>query len=308
MRALGWYLQPQLSFDGLPPNLHLTLTPATVGQVDALVEDLGTALGAARALPPVTADPALVGFAARLDPAALGPDEIAAVLAFAGLDGDGACPRGRRRCSSCSTRCRGRSRNGSSRSSSARSSASDASRAAGATARHAHPEVRGDHRSMAGNSTATRDGAAVSRAPRQKLALAAMLFAVSMTFIDQTIVSIAAPNITAELGLSASGMQWVVNAYLLSLAAFFALGGRLSDIFGHRRVMLIGTLLFVISSALCGCVPSGDFALTWLIIFRATQGLGAALMFRRRSPWSSRSSRWSGAAGRWPCSSGSPAP
>ncbi|WP_435056883.1 MFS transporter [Streptomyces cinereoruber] len=132
---------------------------------------------------------------------------------------------------------------------------------------------------MAGNSTATRDGAAASRAPRQKLALAAMLFAVSMTFIDQTIVSIAAPNITAELGLSASGMQWVVNAYLLSLAAFFALGGRLSDILGHRRIMLTGTLLFVVSSVLCGCVPSGDFALTWLIVFRATQGLGAALMF-----------------------------
>nr|WP_121831204.1 MFS transporter [Streptomyces sp. S1] len=124
-----------------------------------------------------------------------------------------------------------------------------------------------------------RDGAAAAHAPRQKLALAAMLFAVSMTFIDQTIVSIAAPNITAELGLSASGMQWVVNAYLLSLAAFFALGGRLSDIFGHRRIMLTGTLLFVVSSVLCGCVPSGDSALTWLIIFRATQGLGAALMF-----------------------------
>ncbi|KOX25494.1 MULTISPECIES: MFS transporter [unclassified Streptomyces] len=132
---------------------------------------------------------------------------------------------------------------------------------------------------MAGNSTATRAGTAASRAPRQKLALAAMLFAVSMTFIDQTIVSIAAPNITAELDLSATGMQWVVNAYLLSLAAFFALGGRLSDIFGHRRVMLIGTLLFVVSSALCGCVPSGDAALTWLIVFRSTQGLGAALMF-----------------------------
>ncbi|MFJ7128937.1 pyridoxal phosphate-dependent decarboxylase family protein [Streptomyces sp. NPDC098101] len=92
MRILGWYLQPQLSFDGLPPNLHLTLTPATAGRVDALVEDLVTALGSARALPPVTVDPALVGFAARLDPATLGPDEIAAVLAFAGLDGDGGLP------------------------------------------------------------------------------------------------------------------------------------------------------------------------------------------------------------------------
>ncbi|MFJ8884864.1 MFS transporter [Streptomyces sp. NPDC102402] len=116
-------------------------------------------------------------------------------------------------------------------------------------------------------------------AARQTLALAAMLFAVSMTFIDQTIVSIAAPDIIDELGLSSSGMQWVVNAYLLSLAAFFALGGRLSDIIGHRRVMVIGTLLFVVSSVLCGCVPTGDFGQTWLIIFRAAQGLGAALMF-----------------------------
>ena len=133
---------------------------------------------------------------------------------------------------------------------------------------------------MAGTSSPPAPtGAAVSEAPRQKLALTAMLFAVSMTFIDQTIVSIAAPNITDELGLTASGMQWVVNAYLLSLAAFFALGGRLSDLFGHRRVMLIGTLVFVISSVLCGCVPSGDLAQTWLIVFRATQGLGAALMF-----------------------------
>lgn len=118
-----------------------------------------------------------------------------------------------------------------------------------------------------------------SRAPRQSLALAAMLFAVAMTFIDQTIVSIAAPDIVRELGLSASGMQWVVNAYLLSLAAFFALGGRLADLLGPRRVVIVGTLVFVVSSVLCGCVPKGDFAQTWLIVFRATQGLGAALLF-----------------------------
>lgn len=118
-----------------------------------------------------------------------------------------------------------------------------------------------------------------SAPPNQALTLTAMLFAVSMTFIDQTVVSIAAPDIVHELGLSASGMQWVVNAYLLALSAFFALGGRLADIFGHRRVMLTGTLVFVISSALCGAVPSGDLAQTWLIVFRATQGAGAALMF-----------------------------
>ncbi|MCL6739213.1 MFS transporter [Streptomyces neyagawaensis] len=118
-----------------------------------------------------------------------------------------------------------------------------------------------------------------SAAPRQTLALAAMMFAVSMTFIDQTIVAIAAPSIVDELDLSSSGMQWVVNAYLLALAAFFALGGRLADIVGHRRIMVVGTLLFVVSSVLCGCVPDDDVALAWLITFRATQGLGAALMF-----------------------------
>ncbi|MGW2048479.1 MFS transporter [Streptomyces sp. NPDC001858] len=116
-------------------------------------------------------------------------------------------------------------------------------------------------------------------APSQSVALAAMMFAVSMTFIDQTIVSIATPDIVDELGLSASGMQWVVNAYLLALAAFFALGGRLADLFGPRRIVVTGTLVFVVSSVLCGCVPRGDAALTWLIVFRTTQGLGAALLF-----------------------------
>ncbi|MFD9436646.1 MFS transporter [Streptomyces sp. NPDC060002] len=117
------------------------------------------------------------------------------------------------------------------------------------------------------------------RGPSQSVALAAMMFAVAMTFIDQTIVSIATPDIVSELGLSASGMQWVVNAYLLALAAFFALGGRLADLLGPRRVVVAGTLVFVVSSVLCGCVPSGDFALPWLIVFRSTQGLGAALLF-----------------------------
>lgn len=106
-----------------------------------------------------------------------------------------------------------------------------------------------------------------------------MMFAVAMTFIDQTIVSIAAPDIVYELHLSASGMRWVVNSYLLALAAFFALGGRLADLWGPRRVVVIGTLVFVVSSVLCGCVPKGDYALAWLIVFRATQGLGAALLF-----------------------------
>ncbi|WEH41806.1 aminotransferase class V-fold PLP-dependent enzyme [Streptomyces sp. AM 2-1-1] len=92
MRELGWYLQPQLSFDGLPPNLHLTLTPATVGRVDGLLADLAKSLVAARAREPVVVDPALAALAATLDPQSLGPEEVAGVLAFAGLDGDAGLP------------------------------------------------------------------------------------------------------------------------------------------------------------------------------------------------------------------------
>ncbi|MEJ8661573.1 pyridoxal phosphate-dependent decarboxylase family protein [Streptomyces sp. MS1.AVA.4] len=93
MRERGWYLQPQLSFEGLPPNLHLTLTPATHGRVDALLADLAAALKAARALEPVAVDPGLAHLAAGLDPDTLGPEEVEAVMAFAGLTGDGGLPR-----------------------------------------------------------------------------------------------------------------------------------------------------------------------------------------------------------------------
>src|SRR4029077_17746059 len=60
---------------------------------------------------------------------------------------------------------------------------------------------------------------------RRNLVLAAMIVAVSMTFIDQTIVSISAPQIAEHLGLSSTGVQWVINAYLLTLASLFAFGG-----------------------------------------------------------------------------------
>jgi EmrB/QacA subfamily drug resistance transporter len=112
----------------------------------------------------------------------------------------------------------------------------------------------------------------------KKLVLAAMIFAVGMTFIDQTIVSIAIPEMQKSLGLSATGMQWVINAYLLALSVTFAFGGRVSDILGHRRMVVIGVIVFATASALNGAVPEGDVAEGWLILFRAIQGLGAALM------------------------------
>jgi EmrB/QacA subfamily drug resistance transporter len=106
-----------------------------------------------------------------------------------------------------------------------------------------------------------------------------MIFAVAMTFIDQTIVSIAAPTVQHDLGLSSSGMQWAINAYLLSLAALFAFGGRLGDTLGHRKMVVLGVIIFAVASALCGLTPRGGAAEAWLVAFRAVQGLGGALMF-----------------------------
>jgi MFS family permease len=105
-----------------------------------------------------------------------------------------------------------------------------------------------------------------------------MLFAVAMTFIDQTIVAIASPNIAKELDLTRSGVQWVINAYILALAAGFALGGRLADVLGSRRVVLVGIVGFAGASALCGFTPKGSYAEAWIVVFRAIQGLSAALM------------------------------
>ena len=113
----------------------------------------------------------------------------------------------------------------------------------------------------------------------QGLVLTAMIFAVAMTFIDQTIVSIAAPQIQRDLGLSSSGMQWAINAYLLALAALFAFGGRLADTVGHRRMVVLGVIIFAGASALCGATPRGSGAEAWLVGFRALQGAGGAIMF-----------------------------
>jgi EmrB/QacA subfamily drug resistance transporter len=118
-----------------------------------------------------------------------------------------------------------------------------------------------------------------SPAQNSKLILAAMIFAVSMTFIDQTIVAIAIPTIQDDLSLSATGVQWVINGYLLSLSALFAFGGRLADIAGHRRMVVLGTVIFATASALCGATPTTAIDETWLIVFRVIQGAGAAIMF-----------------------------
>jgi EmrB/QacA subfamily drug resistance transporter len=92
--------------------------------------------------------------------------------------------------------------------------------------------------------------------------------------IDETVVSVALPTIQRDLDMSQTELQWVVNAYLLALAAFVAVGGRLGEIFGQGRVFKIGAVVFLVASAACGFAESDAFIIT----ARAVQGIGAALM------------------------------
>jgi MFS family permease len=139
----------------------------------------------------------------------------------------------------------------------------------------------------------------------KRLVLVAMIFAVAMTFIDQTIVSIAVPELQKDLSLSSTGVQWIVNGYLLALSALFALGGRLADMVGHRTMVLIGVVVFATASALCGATPTGSAAEAWMITFRVVQGAGAALMFPAALAIVVGAFPLRERGGRWPSSSGS---
>jgi EmrB/QacA subfamily drug resistance transporter len=111
------------------------------------------------------------------------------------------------------------------------------------------------------------------------LVLAAMIFAVAMLFIDQTIVALAIPRLQHDLHLSPTASQWIINGYLLSLSALFALGGRVADVMGHRRMVIIGVTAFALCSALCGATPTGSIGGAWIIFFRILQGASAAFLF-----------------------------
>ena len=104
--------------------------------------------------------------------------------------------------------------------------------------------------------------------------LANMTGALSMMMIDATVVSVALPTIQEEFDSSQSQVQWVMNAYLLALAALVAIGGRLGDMYGHGRIFKIGVAIFIDSSAAAGLAQSDS----WLIGARAIEGGGAAIM------------------------------
>jgi EmrB/QacA subfamily drug resistance transporter len=104
--------------------------------------------------------------------------------------------------------------------------------------------------------------------------LLAAILASGMAFLDGTIVNVALPHIGADLDADVAGLQWTVNGYLLTLAAFVLLGGALGDRFGRKKIFLLGVLWFTVASVLCGIAPNIEF----LIGARFLQGAGSALL------------------------------
>jgi EmrB/QacA subfamily drug resistance transporter len=109
---------------------------------------------------------------------------------------------------------------------------------------------------------------------RRWLALYILCLGDLMIVLDVTIVGVALPSIREDLGFSETSLAWVVNAYLITFGGFLLLGGRLGDLFGHRRLFLLGIGLFTAASAACGLATSQEM----LVGARAVQGLGAAVV------------------------------
>lgn len=109
---------------------------------------------------------------------------------------------------------------------------------------------------------------------RRWLAFGVLCLATLMNVLDTTIANIALKPIHDSLGFSDAGLAWVINAYMLTFGGFLLLAGRMGDLYGKRRLFLIGLAVFTLSSLGCGLAQSP----TQLIVARAIQGLGAALV------------------------------
>ncbi len=108
---------------------------------------------------------------------------------------------------------------------------------------------------------------------RPGLALVVICTVQLMVILDGTIVNIALPSIQRELHFSSTGLEWVITAYALAFGGLLLLGGRSGDLFGRRRMFVIGVWLFTGASLLGGLAPTA----TWLIAARVAQGVGGAI-------------------------------
>jgi EmrB/QacA subfamily drug resistance transporter len=104
--------------------------------------------------------------------------------------------------------------------------------------------------------------------------LAVAVLGDSMILLEATVVNVALPTIGRDLGASVAGLQWTLNGYVLTLAALVLAGGSLSDIYGRRRIFILGVVVFVAASALCAAAPT----IGLLIAARFVQGIGGALL------------------------------
>jgi EmrB/QacA subfamily drug resistance transporter len=113
-----------------------------------------------------------------------------------------------------------------------------------------------------------------SASPAGRAVLLATILGSGVAFLDGTVVNVALPRIALSLGAGFSTMQWVLDAYLLSLGALVLVGGALGDVLGRKRVFLVGLIGFGLTSAVCGAAPNAPV----LIAGRAVQGIAAALL------------------------------
>jgi EmrB/QacA subfamily drug resistance transporter len=104
--------------------------------------------------------------------------------------------------------------------------------------------------------------------------LVAVAFGLFMIMLDNTVVNVALPSIRADLGISISSLEWVVNGYALTFGVLLLTGGKLADLLGRRRIFIVGLAIFTVSSFFCGFAGSEHV----LIAARVVQGVGAALM------------------------------
>lgn len=126
-----------------------------------------------------------------------------------------------------------------------------------------------DQKSKSPTTSTTNSGSS----SKLSIVLALITLAQFMIVVDFTIVQVALPSIGKEFGVSVNGLQWIVTAYGLTLAGFLMLSGRVGDLYGKKKLFIIGVLLFSLASLIGGLAPSEIV----LILTRAVQGLGAAM-------------------------------
>ena len=125
-----------------------------------------------------------------------------------------------------------------------------------------------------GTTTPVQAGTVAWGTPTARWMLTATVMGSGMAFLDSTVVTVALPAIGDEFGTGLSGLQWVVNGYMITLSALILLSGSLSDRFGRVRLFMAGVVVFALASVLCTFAPT----LEWLVAGRVVQGLGGAML------------------------------